>query len=234
MTCPHCHQDAPSIVRDGRAYCTACRAPRSIFTAGDAVNVAGQPARLGGGIASVLGWLALSLGLTISLGLGAVAYVLFAMTGALWIGGTVAVLTLLVALPLLFGGRRLSQAGEDRARAAQENAVFGLAARRRGVLSVREVAGALSVREDEADSLLTTLAKRPDGRVTLELDDNGGISYVFHDLRPTTPSRVRVPEQPWTVPVRATMPAASPRVIDAELIEEDDALARPAARHASR
>ena len=243
MTCPHCHQDAPSIVRGGRVCCSACGASRS--TAAEAANLSGQPfvpvqpLRIGGGIASVLGWVVLSIGLMISLGLGGLAYLLWAMTGALWIGGTIGVLTLLVALPLLLGGRRLTQAGEDRARAAQEHAVFGLAARRRGVLTVREVAGALSVREDEADSLLTTLAKRPDGRVTLELDDNGGISYLFHDLRPATravdggspgaPVRVRVPEQPWTAPARVIASSPPPRVIDAELIDEDDALARPGA-----
>jgi len=239
MTCPRCHQDAPTIVRGVRAYCTACGAPRSVASAADAVNVVGQSAKVGGGIASVLGWLALSIGLTISLGLGALAYLLWAMTGALFIGGSVTVLTLVVALPLLLGGRHLSQAGEDRARAAHENAVFGLAARRRGVLTVREVAGALSVREDEADSLLTTLAKRPDGRVTLELDDDGGISYVFHDLRPSAVARVRVPAGgpgAWApaAPTRVTAAAPEPRIIDAELIEDEDALARPSARHASR
>jgi hypothetical protein len=234
MTCPRCHQDSPPIVRDGRAFCTACGAPRSILSATSAVNIVGEPARVGGGIASVLGWLALSGGLLFALVLGVIAGALWGMTVALVIGGPVAVLTLLIALPLLFGGRRLTQAGEDRTRAAHENAVFGLAARRRGVLSVRDVAGALSLREDEADALLTALAKRPDGRVTLELDDDGGISYLFHDLRPTTTARVRVADQPWTMPVRLVVSPPAPKIIDAELIEEDDALARPRSRQASR
>ncbi len=240
MTCPHCHQAAPSIVRGMRAYCTACGAPRSVASAVEAVNVVGEPARLGGGIASALGWVVLALGLLISLGLGGAVYALFALfalSGGLWVGGVLAALTLLVALPLLLGGRRLTQVGDGRAHAAREHAVFGLAARRRGVLTVREVAGALSLREDEADDLLTALAKRPDGRVTLELDDDGGISYVFHNLRPVTTARIRVPEQPWTVPVTMGTPVrvapSAPRVIDAELIEDDDALARPR-RHASR
>jgi hypothetical protein len=229
MTCPNCHQDAPTIVRGVRAYCTACGAPRSIATAAEAVNVAGQPAQLGGGIASVLGWLTLSVGLTLSLGVGAIVYFL---SHTFFIGGFGAVVTLMVALPFLLGGRRLSKSGEDRARAVHENAVFGLAARRRGLLTVRDVAGALSLREDEADVLLTTLAKRPDGRVTLELDDDGGISYLFHDLRPA--NAIRVTQQPWTAPVRMSPSAPQPRVIDAELIEDDDALARAPARHASR
>ncbi len=241
MICPRCHQNAPAIVRGVRAYCTACGAPRSVATVPEAVNVAGQPARLGGGIASVLGWITLSLGWMMALGFGALAYFIpWATTGALVIGGTVAVLALMVALPLLLGGRRLSKSGEDRSRAAHENAVFGLAARRRGVLTVRDVAGALSVREDEADAMLTTLAKRPDGRVTLELDDDGGISYVFHDLRPTVriedplgAARIRVTAQPWAAPTRVVPSAPQPRVVDAELIE-DDALARTPARHASR
>lgn len=235
MTCPYCHQDAPSIVRGVRAYCTVCGAPRSLATVHTAVNVAGQPAKVGGGIASVLGLAALAVGLTIALVLGAVANLIFAMGTALWVGGTVTFFTLLIALPLILGGRRLNQVGDDRARAAQEHAIFALAAQRRGVLTVREAASALSLREGEADDLLTTLAKRQDGRVTLEVDDNGGLSYLFHDLLPATASRVRVAPPPWQAPVRAPQAASAPRVIDAELIDEDeDARAREPVRHASR
>jgi hypothetical protein len=223
MICPHCHQDAPSILRGVRAYCTACGAPRSLATVGEAVNVAGQPARVGGGVASVLGLIALAVGALLAFVLGTVAGLVFSMAAALWVAGGVGFFTLLVALPLLFGGRRLSQAGVDRSRAAHEHATFALAARHRGVLTVREVARAVSIREEEADALLTDLARRPDGRVTLEVDDDGALSYVFHDLRPfkAAPARVRVVEPP--------------RIIDAELIdEEEDARVRPIVRQVSR
>jgi hypothetical protein len=225
MTCPYCHQDAPPIVRGFRAYCTACGSPRSIVTAAAAVNVAGQPARLGGDIAHALGWLALAGGLAFALVLGAIAYFLFALTAALWVGGLIAFGALAVSLPFILGGRRLHQAGEDRVHAAQEHAAFALAARRRGVLTAREVARSCALREEEADALLTDLARRQDGRVTLEVDDDGGLSYVFHDLLPTAP-RVRVAPVPWPT-----------RVIDAELIDDEvvaGAVAPPAVRQAVR
>jgi hypothetical protein len=218
-----------------RAYCTACGAPRSLVGAAGAVNVAGQPARVGGGVASVLGGAALASGLVIALISGGLASLIFTGTTALIVAGAVTLLTLLLALPLLLGGRRLRQVGDDRAQAVQEHAVFSLAAQRRGVLSVGDVARALSVREEEADALLTALAKRPDGRVTLEVDDDGALTYVFLDLRPTGTARVRVPEQPWEAPARRAEAAPRPRVIDAELIdEEEEARAQPASRRASR
>ena len=232
MICPYCHQDAPSILRGVRAYCTACGAPRSLATAGDAVNVAGQPARVGGGVASALGLIALAVGAATAFVLGTVSGLVFSMAAALWVGGGIAFFTLVVALPLLFGGRRLSQAGEDRSRAAHEHATFALAARRRGVLTAREAARALSIREEEADALLTDLARRPDGRVTLEVDDDGALSYVFHDLRVVGMGGDRPVVQAAPARVRVAEP---PRIIDAELIdEEEDARAKPAARHASR
>lgn len=213
------------VVRGVRAYCTACGAPRSIVTAPEAVNIAGQPAKVGGTIAGTLGWAALVLGMGFALILGALAG-LVSGGAALWVGGFVLLCTLVVSVPLIAGGRKLQRAGEDRAREAHEHAVFALAAQRRGVLTVRDVARALSLREAEADVLLTDLARRQDGRVTLEVDDNGGLSYVFHDLRPAPSVRVA------PVPPRVRV-AAPPRVIDAELIDED-VYATPQARRATR
>ena len=234
MICPRCRQDAPSIVRGARAYCTACGAPRSLTTASTAVNVAGQPARVGGNVVGVLGKVALFTGLMVALVLGGFAGALFTAASALWVGGTLSVLTLMVAIPLILGGRRLRQSGEGQSRAAQEQAVFTLAAQRRGVLTVRDVAAALSIREEDADAVLTSLAKRPDSGVALDVDDNGGLSYRFIDLVPSTASRVRVADQPWTAPVRVAAQPQAPRVIDAELIEEEEALAGPVPRRATR
>jgi hypothetical protein len=225
MTCPYCRQEAPVIVRGVRAYCTACGAPRSIVTAPEAVNVVGQPARVGGTIAGTLGWAALLMGLALTLILGAIAGLLSG-GAALWVGGFVLFCTLAVAVPLIAGGRKLKRSGEDRVRAAQEHAIFALASQRRGELTVRDVARALSVRESEADVLLTDLARRQDGSVTLEVDDNGGLSYLFHDLRASHGARVVAP------PPRARV-AAPPRVIDAELIDED-VYVTPEPRRASR
>jgi hypothetical protein len=238
MPCPNCHQDAPTIVRDMRVYCSACGAPRPITTAVSAVNVAGQTARVGGNVASVLGVMALVVGGMIALVFGAIANWIWGT--AIFIVAPILLLTLLVALPLLFGGRSLNRTGQVQVRAVKEQAVFALAARQRGTVTVRDVARALAVREEDADALLTELAKRPDGRVTLELDDNGGLSYLFHDLAPGTPERrVRVADQPWQAPpqrtqapgldgghpqtpgVRIGEAPAAPPIIDAELIDEE-------------
>ena len=241
MTCPYCHQDAPTIVRGVRAYCTVCGAPRSITTAGDAVNVAGQPGQVGGAVASVLGTVVLVAGLLIALVLGSLANWLFAMTAAVIVGGGLTLLTLLVAVPLMLGGRRLRQSGNEAERAARERAVFALAAQKRGVLTVREVARALAVPEADADALLTSLVKRSDSTVSLEVDDNGVLSYRFSDLMPSTAERVRVAEQPWQAPARVAPQERvaprekAPRVIDAELIDEDEeALVPPQVRRALR
>jgi hypothetical protein len=242
MTCPHCQKDAPTIVRGVRAYCTACGAPRSLINAPEAVNVAGQPARIGGTVFQALGAAALGLGLVVALLIAGIAGAFLGGAAALWVGVPIALIALVIALPIMGGGRRLQRAGEARSRAAQETAIFALAAQRRGVLTLRDVARALSIREDEADALLTALAKRPDGAVVLDVDDNGALSYRFPDLVASyapgpAGARVRVPDQPWRVPEPAAPPVrvASPQVIDAELIEEqDEGHAGPMVRRASR
>jgi hypothetical protein len=195
------------------------------------VNVAGQPAKVGGRVASVLGKVALATGLLAALVLGGLANAIFTATTGLWVGGIVAAVTLLVSLPLILGGRSLRRTGEDQIVAAREHAVFSLAAQRRGVLTVREVARALSIREEEADAVLTSLAKRPDSGVALDVDDNGGLSYRFTDLIPTAGTRVRVAEQPWAVPMRIPAPPKPPTIIDAELIEDE---VLPVRRRATR
>lgn len=218
MICRKCHQDAPAIVRGARAYCTACGAPTTMFAAPEAVNVAGQPARIGGGVAGVLGWAALACGIVAALVVGGIAQAIFAASAGLWLGGVVGLLTLLVALPLILGGRQLRRSGESRVVQVQEQAIVSLAAQRGGVLTVSDTARALDVPEAAADALLTSLAKREDAHVTLEVDDNGGLSYVFHDL--VTAPKVRVPVEPVRVSQPWRVPAPAPKIIDAELIDE--------------
>jgi hypothetical protein len=181
------------------------------------VNAAGQTAKVGGTLASMLALVALGIGSLLALVFGSIFQWLF-QTGLL-VAVPILVLTLLVAVPLFFGGRRLNKAGDDRVRAAQEQAVFGVAARQRGAVTVGDVARSLGVREEDADRLLTALAKRPDGRVTLELDEGGGITYLFHDFVPR--ARVRVSEQAWQAPARIADAAPSPKIIDAELLDDD-------------
>ncbi len=223
MICPSCKQDAPTVIRGMRPYCTACGAPRPLMAATDAVNLAGQPAKVGGEVARGAGYVALFGGAVLALVLGGVFQALF-HTGLL-VAVPVALAALLVSLPLLLGGRKLRRSGDETARSAHEQAVIALAARVGGVVTAREAASRLSLTEEQADALLTEMAKRPDGKVTLEVDDAGVLSFHFRDL--LAARRVRIEDPPPRPRVVASVPP--PRVIDAELIEEEDAAA-PEAR----
>jgi hypothetical protein len=222
MICPSCRQDAAPIVRGMRTYCTACGAPLPFTAAPEAVNLAGQPAKVGGGIARVLGWLVLGLGTLVTLAMGSLAGAIFAGSTAAYVGGFFGVLTLLVAIPLMLASRTLRKSGESSQLAAREQAVVALAARNRGVLTAPVVARALDISEESADATLTVLAKRPDGRVSLEIDDGGNLTYLFHDLVAAGDprSRVRIDGEGWRMPT-APSKAAEPRVIDAELVDEE-------------
>lgn len=236
MICPSCGQDVAPIVRGVRTYCTACGAELPFTAAPEAVNVAGKSARFGGGVVKVIASLLLFGGISIAAVLALIAWAL-ATAVPLYIAGFFMVVASLAAVPLFMAGRKLTQAGDDSTRAARERAVFALAARQRGVLTVAAVARALEIEEAAADALLTGLAKNPDGRVTLEVDDNGGLSYVFRDLVAASnpASKVRVGAEGWRVPAPA--PEAKPRVVDAELIDEQaeqEAGAQPAQRRMTR
>ena len=102
-----------------------------------------------------------------------------------------AVLSLAVGLGLVFGGRSLKRLGRSKERAVRDQAVFALAANRGGVLTARDVATALGLELSDADALLTDLTKGTD-EVTVELDNEGGISYRFAKL---APARRRWPEE---------------------------------------
>ena len=199
MICPHCKQEAPTVVRGLRAYCTACGAPRSLL--GDTpVNVAGQPAKVGGGIAGVLGWITLIFGSLTALALGALLQAIWTASIVGYIfGGFLGTVSLLVGLGLIFGGRKLQQSGNLRSQSAREQAVFALAQRHEGSVTAADLARSLSISEQEADALLTEMAKRPDGRVTLEVDEDGTLRYFVTALadgrwrRVDGSTRLRVP-----------------------------------------
>ena len=82
----------------------------------------------------------------------------------------------------------------DRARGladdAELTAIHELAKKHGGVLTAAEVAAALQLTREAADDKLTSLIG--DGTdVDLEIDDEGGVTYVFHALR-TAAAQVRV------------------------------------------
>jgi hypothetical protein len=233
MICPSCQREVVPVVRGARATCTACGAALPFLAAGEAVNVAGKPARIGGTVASALGWVVLACGILLTSVLGGLAGLIFSAATALWVGGFFGGMTLLVALPILLAGRSLRRSGEGRQHAAREQAIFTLAAQHRGVLTARAVGRALDVPEADADALLTGLARRQESGVSLEVDDDGGLNYVFRDVVAAT-GRLRVPDEGWRVPEAGQAAAAkAPEIVDAELVDEEES-ADPARRRLTR
>jgi hypothetical protein len=170
------------------AYCTACGRPRAPFVT-TAVNLAGQPSKVGGSVARVLGWIVLAFGLVVALMIGALLQAIFpAGVAGFVIGGLIAIIATILGTVLVRGGKTLHTSGDEKERATRTQAVFALAANRGGVLSALDVAQALSLPFPVADNLLTRLAKEDADRVKLEVDDNGAITYVFPNALPPAPN----------------------------------------------
>jgi hypothetical protein len=211
--CPRCGQDAPLLVQGIIGKCSACGAPRNPLSA-RAVNIAGRPSQVGGHIARVMGWVSLLGGAAIAIVIGAILQAVFPAGFAGWlVGGVILSIALVVALLLLLGGGKLRQRGEDVERETLRSAVFALAERSGGVLTAEQVAQALGMTPAAADAALTELAKVQDGRVALEVDDDGRLTYLF---RPIAGLRVSPRQR-----VRVAPPASSGEPIEAELIDSE-------------
>lgn len=184
--CPNCGQNAPTIIRGMRVYCSACNQPRGPLTSGVPLNVVGQPSRVGSSLSRFVGWSTLlgSLMLAVLLGL------LFGVIGGATVGLVAAMVVALVggglSYALLRGGRKLQERSDLAQRAVREQAIYALAARRGGVLTASEVATALNLQVGEADAALTALANEA-GRVSVEVDANGTVQYVFQPAPPREP-----------------------------------------------
>lgn len=179
MRCPRCHRDAPVIQRGLMSYCTVCGAERLPLTS-KAVNLAGEPSRIGGCLAKTVGWLVLAAGLSLALFVGLLLGLLFpASIAAYVVSLPVAMLTLVVGALLLLGGKRLDQSGHRARRTTQEQTLHAVAAANGGWVSARRAAHALQSSVDEADGLLTDMAKRRPDEVTVELTEDGEIKYRF-------------------------------------------------------
>lgn len=170
------------MLRGVVGYCTACGTPRSPLHT-TSIELAGRPARVGGGIARGLGWVVLFAGLLAAVGLGAVLQAIFPAGVAGWlVGGIVTFVALAVGATLLFGGRALERKGEEARRATVERAAFALAATHGGTITAGDLARAVGLSASEADALLTELAKRPDSSVDVDVDDDGRVLYRFEPL----------------------------------------------------
>lgn len=215
--CPHCHKDAPVLYRGVVPYCTACGAQRAPLT-GASVNLAGKPAKVGGTVASAAGVMALIIGLGLALMIAGVASALGATTLLiLALSGPVAVLSITIGALLLVGGSSLRKTGAVEAQRTREQGIFALAANRGGLLRAADVAVALGMTPEEADAELTALAKQKGDRVTLEIDDNGGLYYRF--INEMGAPRVRVP--PYAASGPRVSPPSGPAVIDGEFEEAE-------------
>jgi hypothetical protein len=155
------------------------------FTA-NAVNLRGKPAKIGGTVAAVAGWVVLFGALAVALLLGAILQAIFPVGAVVgWVvGGLIATVGVAVALLLLFGGRALRRSGTNAAESARLDALGTLAAYHQGIITSANAAEALGVDVDQADAYLTSLAKQPDSGISLEVDDDGRITYRFARYAP--------------------------------------------------
>lgn len=196
--CPHCGQNAPVVYRGVTAYCAACGQVRVPLT-GSSLQMAGQPSRFGSIVARVLGWIVLGLGLSIALGIGALAHLVFPSgVVGLAVGGPIAVLSLVVGLLLLRGGKRLDEKGASAEKHARAQALFALAAHKGGTLSALDASQALDIPLAAAESFLQALAKEDYERVTVDVNGAGTLVYRF-----VVPTRVRVDPEVARSPNRA-------------------------------
>jgi hypothetical protein len=199
--CPHCGQNAPLVYRGVAAYCAACGGFRVPLT-GSALALAGQPSRVGGVVARVFGWVVLGVGFTIASIVGLVSHALFPL-GLAWLIATapIVILSLVIGLVLLRGGRSLDQSGARAERKARADAVFALATHKGGTLTAPDVAAALDLRTPAAEELLESLAKEEYERIGVDVDASGTLVYRF--VVPNGVSRVRVDPEVARSPNRA-------------------------------
>jgi hypothetical protein len=215
------------MLRGIQAYCTTCNAPRLPFT-GKTVNLAGKGSRIGGAAARFFGWAAVVMGVCSSLFTWLVLQSFWpeGMLGYAF-GLPILIVSLVFGGALVLGGKKLGRHGEEKERGARLEAIRGLAAHRGGAITSAEVAVQLTITPAEADAILTDLARKPDENVTLDLDDNGNIYWLFgvagQDLRE---ARWRIARPDLEPPPRDT--SAREAAAEAEAAAYDHAAAQRA------
>jgi hypothetical protein len=231
-SCPHCGQRAPIVHRGVLSYCTACGQPRAPFSA-TSVTLAGQPSKVGGTVASIIGWIVLAGGLMVAGTVGLLLQALFpAAVAGYGIGGMIALVSIGISVALLLSGRSLRRLGARAAQDVRDQAILALAAHKGGVLTARDVSLALGDPVTEADALLTDMTKRGDQAV-LEMDNDGRLTYRFPHVLPAVQQRWPAAEALRVPPADA--PPKDVRVGDAPAgdteigdVEADEVAARRA------
>jgi len=189
--CPNCGRDAPIVYRGVMPYCTACGAPRAPLS-GASVNLAGKPSKLGGAVASVIGWLWLVMGGSLALGIILLFAAFHALAFGLAFGLPIAIVAVALGTVLVRRGSSLSRSGQDAERLTREQALLELAAHR-GRVTAADVASVLGVSVAGADAMLTDLAKHEPDRVAVDVDDQGVVWFRVTTLAGTAMDpRVRV------------------------------------------
>jgi hypothetical protein len=151
------------------------------------------------------------------------------------VGVPIAGVTLAVSMMLLVGGKKLKARGIAAERATRERAIRALAANNGGVVTALQVSAAHKMREEDADALLTELARAGAG-VTLDVSDDGELSYRFLPESLTAQDRWRRPAVRVDAPAARVGRVDSPAKAEAADVEFDDAeieaasAPRPAAR----
>jgi hypothetical protein len=233
--CPYCHTNAPLVYRGLTATCSACGRARVPLT-GASLTHAGKPARLGGAVLGAFGWVALFFGLVFSTLLGLLVYAIFTATAGLVVGGIFALLSAGFFWGVRRGGQALEQTGEELRQRRAVEALTSLATAQGGVVTAAAAGRALDMALEEADALLTKLAKTKPDEVEVEVSDRGEVLYVFVRSRPvvasssmsTRPARVRVAST--RASESAPMPREERAALEAELEDEDEAEAKRTAR----
>lgn len=232
--CPRCGLSAVPVYLGTRPRCAGCGAELSVSSQ-RALVAPGKRARLGGAVTRGIGWTVLASGLFVALTLGLFFKWLWpaGILGYL-VGGGVTLVTVLLAFALLRGGKNLVTAGTNAEREVKEKAIYALAARQHGRLTVRDVSRALRVTEREADELLTSLAVERSDVVAMDVDDEGVVSFRVARrgsvvARGSTPARraaaAAVPASAASAPASAS---ASASASTEEQEEEEDLAERRA------
>jgi hypothetical protein len=155
------------------------------------VNLAGQPSQVTGTIARIFGWIVLFFGLTIALILLAIFQALVPTGFIGWaVAIPIALVSIIVGWSLLRGGRTLHAEGKGAERRTKTQAILALAQNRGGRINAWDVAGALLISPQQADTLLTDLAKSSPDHVSVEIDESSGT--LVYRIDPEGAVRLRV------------------------------------------
>lgn len=188
------------------------------------------------------GYVGLTFGVGVTLLVALFVGLVGSLTAALVTAGVLLGVTLLFALPMLLGGRKLEASGNEEQTDQRVQAVFALAANRGGVLKARDAAVALDLGVEEADRFLTELAKKKYGDIEVDVSERGEVVYTFPRLLTVGPSdwnsalhprvstdergrlRVEVPK-PNVPQTKVGVPSAGPPqpvVLDADFEDIDE------------